>query len=1011
MYSYRMGFFKPVIKYIQDKKLNKEQGKVLEKLFAFIKNHEMHIPTIRNTPSEVSSQGSEEVIKISSEEEKKAQVSDTQTEASITIQRIWRTYLLTKEFYSAEGTKAYWKMLDRQDPTLVDSESNLLAKMMYGKTIAAVKNDSNFPVTQHPDWPTERYYHRDDKLQGKAIDDIIKIFVTEIDYKKNVYVPIILVNNASIDDLLTNYLAPEHLPFIKIHKKEGENIGIVQIDLRKRDEILSKIQSAGLIASPWELAKLHTKYLSKEEEPPEEVSMNLESIEEESPEGVSPKEEEIDTSTMARLLTTMPNTIKDLKESDIMLGLFRMAIKKNNPNRLLASCLHRMISALPETEIDSEAVQRIALFLSFGTKFYTYNYERFSFSVYAITHEISLLLNKALENDISVVEYSNFKKSIEKNVISSFALNYEPDKSYRMIAAPAMAGTHAFMVAMDLAKKMKLPEGKKPVIKTIGSKYFEFNKFLPTKEENETDEIADIYHVSTGPIVNPDGIHAGIDLNLFIRNQLMKGKQDLEKPISIVVDVTTGLHKNLKLDEDIKKLVNNGTLSIICYESYQKFGLAHTDQVQGGVVYGVCGDGSFSPEIIDEFEQKAKDDLENHLDMVIASFMHEHSGYYLEKIKEQHFENGALFRNFFANLDNYKQKEIYYKDMLNDLNELYFFVIADSPKLKKAASSNFPNRDSFGHFGSTLSTVSSVDRLSPNASDKVDTLIQISQLYLSSRFTRDELFMFTTSFLNKKNGQPFNKQEQVIFAGLLIALKNLSMNKPPLTKAEEFEISYGSHYLSKSAQFISGRNSYQALLERVKYTSKPEVKETNFIDQERVNKFLGSNPKHQDAMSVLDELKKLSKVENKGASEQNKHKAIIALQLAFLWHEQNPATKEPVKKFNFSSNKLICEAIVALSNCDILSRNVVWSLLRGTKNSKRLAEEIVTLHHNKSLNSESLNNMMNGALAQKGEPSGSPYLPKAVPDGSIKSTTNAKKIIDTLRRDDASTEHGPSPTK
>lgn len=67
-----------------------------------------------------------------------------------------------------------------------------------------------------------------------------------------------------------------------------------------------------------------------------------------------------------------------------MVELSRLAISKDTPNKLLAACLYRMISALPEIAVEQEIIQRISLFLSLGVKFHRNNYERFSFSVYAM---------------------------------------------------------------------------------------------------------------------------------------------------------------------------------------------------------------------------------------------------------------------------------------------------------------------------------------------------------------------------------------------------------------------------------------------------------------------------------------------------------------------------------------------------------------------------------------------------------------------------------------------------
>ncbi len=66
-----------------------------------------------------------------------------------------------------------------------------------------------------------------------------------------------------------------------------------------------------------------------------------------------------------------------------------------------------------------------------------------------------------------------------------------------------------------------------------------------------------------------------------------------EKPITIIIDATTTLYKNLKLNDRSLALIKSGKLSILIHESHQKFGLIHTDQVQYGRIFGICSKDSY----------------------------------------------------------------------------------------------------------------------------------------------------------------------------------------------------------------------------------------------------------------------------------------------------------------------------------------------------------------------------------------------------------------------------------
>lgn len=905
------------------------------------------------------------------------------------LEAIWTRRQLANEFYSERGREIYWSMLQRQDPSYPDSESNLLAMLMFGKTVAGVRRDSDkdkstydFPVSQHPEWPKEAYYHRDDKLSGSLIDNIAKHFVEEGQYdpEKNIYIPIIIVNNASVKDVIEKYVPENERKYFtyRLYQVDGEIIGVLEVDKRAM-EMKNCLMSAGLIASPWEIAKLNAKLKARNERD-STSDMNID-------DGVvglddgQPKEPvklenigqaEVVSEAGSRLqeaLSSLPSTIKELKESDIMSKLRGIVRDEKNPNKLLAACLYNMLNALPEEAINDEITRRISLFLSFGVDFYKNNYERFSFSVYAVTHEISLLINEAMKKGINITDYEKFKKSIENDAISSFGLSSEPTATnkYRTIAAPAMAGTHAFMVAFELAKKMKIDDGKEPSIQIVGAKYFEFNKFFPKDLHNDENSLADIYHISSGPIVNPDGITPGTDINKFIRNRLLKGKDNIEKPVTIIVDVTTGLHKNLHLDDDIKKLVEAGEISIICYESYQKFGLAHTDQVQGGVVYGVCSDKSYQPGVIDEFEKNAKADQESHLDMAVASFMHEHSGEYIERIKEQHFENGALFRSFFTGTSDYMANEIHYDDMLKNLDELYFFLITENPELKMAADANFANRDSFGHYTTSLSSISAVTRVSASASDKTDTLIQIAQLYLSSKFSRGQLFDLLKGMIISQNldSTPYAPQQEIILTGLIMTLHNLSLAPPPLKLSEEYLLSYSIKHLSNVATHVtSGRNSLQTLTESLESRLLAKGQSSSSRDEDFVNKselkmYLRRNPSQEDAMRVLAEITNLAERKNPKSSDQFVHKAIIALHLSGLWNKPLDS-KRQIKdiNFNFIGRRTMCEAITVLKNNNLLTFDIVRVLVAGNRDARRVANEIIKLNAENSLNHEALIKML-----------------------------------------------------
>lgn len=854
------------------------------------------------------------------------------------IQKLWRSRLAANKLYSKKGTVTYHQMLENENTGIKENKNYQLSQLMFGKTVAAIKikspkdaSNQDFPATPHPAWQKNAFYHRVTYLTGDLRDNILRQFVINPDYKNKIYTPIMIVNNAPVEDLF-EYMGNKN---IKIYKKLGNTIGIAETN---RDSDVDKtFGSAGVLASPWEIARINSSIKGNN------VISSVSNA----------------AHTFSSFITTLPSTIKELKESDIMIQLSRIAVRRNNPSHLLAACVYRMITALPEEHTDKETVQRIALFLSISNNFYKNNYERFAFSVYVIVHEISLLINRMMADGKLITNYDCFKKSIEKNVTSSFGLCAKSTEEFQSIAAPAMSGSHAFMIALALAKKMKT-KSSKPKIKIVGDVYFEFKDFLAKEDEKlHLNTVADIHFLTAGPMATKYGIMPPADINQYIRINILPHKQRLStNPVTLLIDVTSGLHKNLILDQDIKSLVEAGQLSIICYESYQKFGLLHTDQIQGGVVYGICSKKSFAHRVLDEFEINAKQDLETHFDMIAASFIHENCGEYIEKIKEQHFRNGALFINFFTESLDHKKNVDIYDEMISDLSELFFFGICKDTSLAKAVQANFPDRESFGHFTPTITPVSNYYRFSPNASDKIDVLIQITQLYLSSIASQKELFNLTYHMLKNQesNTNSFTKVNEILFTGLLMALRNLSFSNP-IARDENYILSYAIKHLSSTASdLIRGRNAYQTLMDTLKSLSTKSAIEQKFftsffksidINSSTLQEFLSKNPSHEDGMKMMSELIKLSS--KLKPADQYKHIAIIALLLSGYWNEFISPNNQ-VKDFKFNKNELICEAINVLINKNLLAKDIVFALLKADEHANSMAVEIIRHSQNNQLN-------------------------------------------------------------
>jgi len=809
----------------------KNNQEIFEALLSFIRENIDEMNAISSSVKEDSTPD------IAQENSRERQVN-----AAILLQRMCRLQLLATTLFSTQGQEMYWDMLDQENP---DTRKALLAKLMFGKTVAKVspsenfpaegvalkhKGEYDFPVRQHALW-NSRYkqfpasYHRWSDLDQTLSKQIADLYLDHPDHSSNKYIPIIESNNASIECVIDMYLK-NFSNLIEMIKKPNENIIILKIPLKEFDEVYDVIRSSGLVASPWDIARffankeeIKAKINDRQNNFEHPYLFNINDFFEHQP-------------IIKKLLPTLPITLTALKEHSLMDELARIAIS-NRPTKILGACLHRLISAIDYE--NPESIQRISLFLSFAVKLHKNHYDKFAFSLYAIIHEISLLLENAYENGIEITNYKKFESNVHKNFISSFNLANEENANYITLAAPANSGAHAFLMAIEIAQKMKKKYLKSPhpisphqyteMEIIYGGLYYEFFKFTKKSASFNMEmnkELTDIYYLSTGPLLITDDNKTtvtlpGVDLNLFVRHLLDIGLEKRKEGVVIVVDTTTGMKKNLILNEATQKLISDGKISIICHESYQKFGMAHTDQLQGGVLYGIFSKQSFNEKDLIQFEKNAEKDLLKHFDMMMLSFIQEKVGHYLELIKHNHFKNGELINNFFMKSSCIDYMNFFtYNFMLPGSGESFFVNInkKNNAALYDAAFKNLDFRQGFGHYNTTVTDISTnlSLRLSAGASDKIDTIIQIVQLHLASVFRRDQLMAIVSEYLDKEKDGKLSVEQQIFYTGLLLAIKNLCVHPPQFWSEErEIFIQATKKLINHHTELLSGRKSVLTL--------------------------------------------------------------------------------------------------------------------------------------------------------------------------------------------------------
>ncbi|MFJ1269045.1 hypothetical protein ACD661_10790 [Legionella lytica] len=684
-----------------------------------------------------------------------------QEHAAKYIQRLWRKRQINLKFIQ-DPYNTYLSMMPPDD------EQRLLSRIMFGRHAAELPANSKYKAA-NPYIHIRAYYHRDDDLPAVFLKQLLLQFAIDPELESvNEYMPVSLLNNTPIEEIIKAHFPPLKAP-IELIKDMNHSIGLLVIPRYNFGQILKVkeiVRACGVVASPWEIAQNIRAELY--------------------PELISPEISGIDN---------LPVTREELLESLVCKKINAIAASCRHPTRLLAVNLAKLVQALPDMPPD--AIKRISLLLELTHIFYEYHYPRYAFCIYVIIHEISLALLKQTDEQSLTHSFNAFISESKKTFLSSFALSEEHIANAHFVAFPALSGTNAYTLAMQLACQMKTDSGAEPKIKVCMPSYYEFAHIT---KKNLTESDADIYIISAGPMVNKNGLTPGVDINHLIRRKLIGKKRD--KPLTLIVDATTALYANLQLAPEVQGLIERGQLSIILHESHQKFGLIHSDQAQYGRVLGLCAKDSYAEELIRQMQQNSQDDFNRHVDMRIGAFISSICGSSLEEIKQQHFSNGALLRNLLLTSLLSNKEIVTHKDMLTNLEQLYFTTSQDA-SFNNITRNIIEPRDSFGHFSFTKIGVGKYHRISADASDHIDCLILASQIYISQQYKAEQLADILLVYARTSERLSFEYQIMT-----LAVLNKISAGLSELDDIDLLELYTAMHYLLARCSNFAGRQYY-----------------------------------------------------------------------------------------------------------------------------------------------------------------------------------------------------------
>jgi hypothetical protein len=638
----------------------------------------------------------------------------------------------------------------------------------------------------------------------------------------------------------------------------------------------------------------------------------------------------------------LPKTVVELKKSNILADLIKFTAGKTTD--ILAECLFNLIQGIPDgANVSVSTIERMAALIDVAGSLQHSNYDRFAFITHCIIHEISILADKG----IIQTSFAAFKQETIQNAISKFGLQPLADNSnYQYVALPCNSGTNAMALALQLAKAAD-PDGKVAEIEK-GDIYFEYAQH-GAKEITTKNSTSNIYLITAGVTVYQE-VYRGVDVNKLITSIVAKG---LTKPTTIIIDSTSGLYKDLKIDAPLMQFIESGQITILVHESHQKFGMLHSDQAQYGRVFGVCSKKHYSSELIKKYEVNAEKDLKINLDMQIGSYISVHSGELSEQVKERQFRNGKLLSDFLErNKVTQNKKTPNHRD-IDDKDGSLFVYGNQKTSLGRAIIKHLEHRGSFGHFNTTWTDVGPYFRISPSASDETDILIEGTELVLASRFKTKSIFhMLKESVIHDlMNGHgDFSQDQQIFLCATLHALKN--MGYKPSSSEDRLIWKYAVKFMEQKATSLVGRKCFDEVIE---YRNKLEMIERKpsvlNIALQNVSSPFFSDEKSKKIYALLQRGESFKVKFRYSANERHAIEGTLSLISAQL--DENASTNDMVKEL--MKEPKLAVALVDLQLAGLLNRETYQKIYPQGIVNLEYTRSIHQLASTKKLNSENLN--------------------------------------------------------
>lgn len=620
-------------------------------------------------------------------------LSTVEVAAAKKIQVAWRRSRQAHDFTrSGFCTYSLWRGVTGQDVAV--------SREMLGRTVAMPADDRRFAL-RHPDEWGKGGYHRVMPIETDGSDGPLRGVLQACGWpirKGEILLPIRKSAQLDVRKLIADYLPGEKLTRIY----EDEQLLLYAIVVKEGSESqIEAFLAQGIQASHWQLAHAQHRLTRQ--------AIAAVSVEKVGEPGY---------------------TKKEVLLSEAFLRLSRLALRLDLATQSLAAAAVHLLESLPE---DFFSAQRQALWqlidITVANK--VDNYVAFATCIAALLHEVALYTQQNLCAKKEVLVSLPLHQMAKRQAYLEAMNMPEDSAAIETLCLPAFSGCFARRLACSLLNE-SAGHDKALSSEELGVRYYEFDLSKEDWRGVSAGELPDVLDVTLGSVCTGSAVSDPWVLDDLVCNGLLRFTRVLPKHVTLLVDVTSADMSRLRLSPRVHELIASGRLSFVFYQSLQKFGLLHSDQVQVGEVF-ICSAQKSLVEHFSSWQERAGVDYRESIDMQVEAFLFQHARLQMAKVRANHFVHGALLQHsLWALFDGIYPMHAHHE--LSPLFELVRFPAGfqqETLAMRHAISLQTMVRQSFGHAAISSSPLCDKQRLAAGGGHPIDTLLQTVAIFFA----------------------------------------------------------------------------------------------------------------------------------------------------------------------------------------------------------------------------------------------------------------------------------------